>query len=278
LFTREDKRIVKDGAFSIGEQFGKAMTSCDSAMESLGNKPDHHMAAYQRDNPKVVQLVLGNCQHELEVIPELPAYESAELAGIAKQAFEDGFGAAVNEAFRRTVVITAAVAIVEIAFIEAAPLIEIALLRGIRRSLDVLREMPIFVPLTVNGAGVSIKVARLAKGSSRVLARNLNKVGKTRLPGEFTHHIAAHGDQRARQAVEILERFGIHVDNEVNGVFLPGYASSPNPLGKVVHGNLHTDAYYKAVYDRLKGARTRAKVEQKLREIAYELEHGIIPK
>jgi transposase len=170
-----------------------------------------------------------------------------------------------------------------------APLIEIALVRSVRRSMALLREMPVLVPLAVDvaamdaaGDGVIIlmKVPRpIAKGSAVALRRNILKAKRPApLPGEFTHHIAAHGDRRAKLTVEILERFGIHVDDEVNGVFLPGYASSPNPLGKVVHGNLHTDAYYDAVFHRLEKATSRADVEQALRKIAYELEHGIIPK
>ena len=52
--------------------------------------------------------------------------------------------------------------------------------------------------------------------------------------------------------------------------FLPGYASSPNPKGKVVHGNLHTNAYHDAVFRRLTSAKTGADAERKLREIAWE--------
>jgi len=284
LFTREEKRIVKEGAHDVGKQFGTAMFHCDSALESLTNMTDHHLAVHQQANPKAVELVLSNCQHDLEAIPAIPAYESAELRGIAEKAFEEGVGAGISEAFHRILAIELAVTVIEVAVIEAAPLIHVAVTelagaRGIRRALDALREMPVFLPLTVDGAGVMVKIGRAAKGSARVLAQNMKKAKRAlRLPGEFTHHIVAIGDKRAKQALEILERFGIHVDDEVNGVFLPGFKTSPNPLGKVVHGNLHTTAYFRAVEKRLLDAKTRAQAEEILRKIAHQLEHGVIPR
>ncbi len=60
-------------------------------------------------------------------------------------------------------------------------------------------------------------------------------------------------------------------------MFLPGYKTSPNPLGKIVHGNLHTDAYYRAVERELLKAATKVDVEQILRGIALNLEKGLLP-
>ncbi|MBK9262018.1 MAG: AHH domain-containing protein [Polyangiaceae bacterium] len=114
-------------------------------------------------------------------------------------------------------------------------------------------------------------------GSSRVLGDNMKRVGLERLAGEFAHHIVAHGDDRAKDAVKLLKKFHIDVDDAVNGVYLPGYKTSPNPHGKAVHGNLHTNAYYEAVDTVLKGANTQAEVIQRLRFIAHNLEHGILP-
>lgn len=103
------------------------------------------------------------------------------------------------------------------------------------------------------------------------------KLGKVRLPGEFAHHIVAHGDQRAKNALDILKKFGMGVDEAVNGVFLPGFKRSPNLQGKAVHSTVHTNAYYIAVESRLAGAQTQAEVIKILQTIARDLEKGIMP-
>lgn len=72
-----------------------------------------------------------------------------------------------------------------------------------------------------------------------------------------------------------VRRDGINVDEAVNGVYLPGYQTSPIPMGKIVHGNVHTDAYYKAVEATLTGASSKAEVIRRLRFIAWKLEHGM---
>jgi hypothetical protein len=150
--------------------------------------------------------------------------------------------------------------------------------------------VPIFIPGFADGFGAVVvftpramkamaKTAANAvtRGSSRVLARALKKVGKFRLVGEFCHHIVAHGDERAKAALAILDKFGIGVDEAVNGVFLPGFKSSPNPLGKAVHGNVHTSAYYNAVNKMLDKATSPEHARQILKDIAKMLEKGIVP-
>lgn len=280
LAQDQELKIAKEGAEALGKQLGVAMASCDIATESLNNRVDHHGAAWQRPDAKVFDLVLANCMTDLLAVPAMPSYDDPVLLGATQKAFEDGVQAGIDQVYRRIMAIEAVLVVVEIAAIEAAPLIELALMRSVRRSLALVREMPILLPLSIDGAGVVIKLARpVAKGSSKALRANMLRAGRPRaLLGEFTHHIAAHGDPRAAKSIEILEGFGIKADHEANGVNLPGYASSPNPKGKVVHGNLHTDAYHKAVEKRLKQARTPADAELKLREMAWELEHGITPK
>ena len=58
-------------------------------------------------------------------------------------------------------------------------------------------------------------------GSARLLGRNMKLAGMIRLPGEFAHHIVAHGADKAERALAILQRFGIGVDDAVNGVLDP---------------------------------------------------------
>lgn len=278
FITEMDKKFVKDGAQDVGKTLAKAVVSCDAAMQSLTEKTDPHLAAIQNAHPRAIETVLENCQNDLAAVPMIPAYESPELVGIAKAAFEEGFQAGVDEAFRRILLIEVGLSVLEVVFFETIPIIEVAMVRSIRRSVDAVREMPLFLPVALNGMGVSVKVGRIIKGSSRALGRNLRDVGTfKRAAGEFAHHIVAHGDNRAKKALAILDKYGIDVNDWVNGVFLPGYKSSPNPDGKIVHSVLHTDAYYKAVDKALESATSRDDVVKQLRLIAFKLQHGIMP-
>lgn len=278
FITEMDKKFVKVGALDSGKKLATAVLSCDGAMQSLTNMTDHHLAVHQKANPKAIERVLENCQNDLAAVPMIPAYESPELVGIAQAAFEEGFQAAVDEAFRRILLIEVGLSVIEVVFFEAIPIIEVTMVRSIRRSVDAVREMPLFLPVAMSGLGVSVKVGRIIKGSSRVLGRNLKIDGKfVRLAGEFAHHIVAHGDHRAKEALKILDKYGIDVNDWVNGVFLPGYKSSPNPRGKIVHSVVHTDAYYMAVNDALRRVTTRADAIRELRIIAFKLEHGMMP-
>ncbi len=284
LVHDQDWKDARNGAKPIGHTVGFVLTICDQLMEALAKQPDHMLAGQNTIQPEELEAKFLTCAKELDSLPAIPAYEDPWLAGAAAQGFKEGYGEGANEVWRRLILIELTVAAVEVAVTAGFGIIEVAVTRGIRASLNVVRRMPIFIPGAMNGGGAFLKrlpraaATAVAKGSSRRLGNNMKLAGKTRLPGEFGHHIAAHGDPRAEESVRILESFGIHVDNEVNGVFLPGYRSSPNPLNKVVHGNMHTDAYYTAVEKRLKKAATRADAEVKLREIAYELEHGLSPK
>ena len=284
LVQDQDWKDARDGAKAIGKTVGRVLTVCDHIIEELAKQPDHMLAGQNTRQPEELEARFLICTRELDSLPAIPAYEDPWLAGAAALGFEEGYGEGANEVWRRLILIELGVAAVEVAVTAGIGLAKVVVTRGIRASLSVVRRMPIFIPGAMNGGGAFLKslpraaAKAVAKGSSRRLGNNLIKAGKTRLPGEFSHHIAAHGDPRAEKSVEILEGFGIHVDNEVNGIFLPGYESSPNPLKKVVHGNMHTDAYHNAVYRRLKAAKTRADAEEVLRKIALGLEKGIAPK
>jgi hypothetical protein len=245
--------------------------------------PDNILAGWNDVQPETLEAFFTHCTSELDSLPAIPQYDDPWLAGAAAQGFAKGYGDGVDEVLNRLLLIDLAVAMLEVAVTGGAELVEVAVTRGLRLSLSAARRMPIFIPGAIGGAGAFLKNAPRAavrvvvEGSSRVLGRNLKLAKLIRLPGEFAHHIVAHGDHRAKQALAILKKFGIKVDDAVNGVYLPGYKTSPNPLGKVVHGNLHTDGYYIAVEKALTGAKTQAEVIQRLRIIAWKLEHGIMP-
>jgi hypothetical protein len=238
-------------------------------------------------------------------MPSIPEYEDPWLVEAAAEGFKEGYGDGVEEIQNRLLLLEVGLAAIEVAITAGAGLIEVAVTRGMRMSLAVLRRMPIFIPGAVGRIGVVLQkgaprvVAKVVEGSSRRLGKNLmaylrlfRKAFGVRLPGEFAHHIVAHGDPRAgealsttpplrvwrfgrlyftahaapelaaqggsnsgappqrrkikhsrssrdlvwRRSVGVLKQFGMHVDDWENGVFLPGYKTSPNPEARSCMG------------------------------------------
>jgi A nuclease family of the HNH/ENDO VII superfamily with conserved AHH len=275
---------VKEGVHAIAKQIGVATAKCENLVEQLTHYADGTLRRWYLEDPTALGEVLDICAAELDKISTIPTFEDDWLAMAAKEAFEKGYGAGVDEVANRMLVIELAVDAIEMILVPELFLLEMAATRAIRASMASLRRMPIFVPGAMNGIGVFMTVApkvvakTVAEGSAKVLARAMKLVGKIRLPGEFCHHIVAHGAERAKPALAILKKFGINVDEAVNGVFLPGFEKSLNPLKKAVHGNLHKNSYYDAVNEMLKDANSPAEVRRILRDIALDLEKGIVPK
>ncbi|MBK9258447.1 MAG: AHH domain-containing protein [Polyangiaceae bacterium] len=274
-------KIAKD----FGHRVGVVLTECERITENLARMPDNLIAGYNFEDPEKLEAEFLICAKALDDIETPPVYDDPWLAGAAWRGFNTGYGEGADEVWRRVMLIEFATAIVESAIMAGLPLLEVAVTRGIRLSLIALRRMPVFIPGAVGGlgAGVFLKgapraVAKVvATGSARALGRNMKRAGMKRLAGEFAHHIVAHGADKAKDALKILQKFGIGVDDAVNGVYLPGHSKSPNPLGKAVHSKVHTDAYYDAVNNLLKNVKTKGDVIQSLRFIAGQLERGIMP-
>ena len=122
-----------------------------------------------------------------------------------------------------------------------------------------------------------LEEVRAGRGSSRALARYLEISGVKRPPGYAAHHIAAGNDPRGEVARNVLQRFGIGINDAVNGVFLPANKATQVIAGKTIHSTLHTQEYYDAVNEALSGATTRQQVIDTLRTIAKALEAGEYP-
>lgn len=111
------------------------------------------------------------------------------------------------------------------------------------------------------------------RASSSKLANNMEKVGRNR-PRDYktaAHHIVAGNSKKAQEAREILKEFGIGINHEANGVFLP---AQKDVIGSAYHPSLHTDAYYEKVNDWLSAATSKEEVIEILREIAKQLTNG----
>jgi len=104
-------------------------------------------------------------------------------------------------------------------------------------------------------------------GASRALGRALEKAGYVRGKGEIAHHLVAWDAPRAAPSREILERFGIDINEAANGVF----------LSRAIHNHLHTNAYYDAVYDELLKAASRDEALAILDGIRRRLLGGTFP-
>jgi hypothetical protein len=104
------------------------------------------------------------------------------------------------------------------------------------------------------------------RGSNRAFRRALATAGLLR-EREEAHHIVPKSDERTDPARKVLEKFGIGIDDPVNGIGLP-----PD-----MHWPLNANAYHERINRALAGARTRAEAERILRSIAGKLRGGQIP-
>jgi RHS repeat-associated protein len=113
--------------------------------------------------------------------------------------------------------------------------------------------------------------------SSRALAAALEEAGFVRGAGEAAHHIVAGVAPEAEAARAMLQRFGIGINDFVNGVFLPGTRAAENVAEAAVHSTIHTSAYYQAVNEALAGAATQQQVIDILVGIGQALQSGGFP-
>ena len=109
------------------------------------------------------------------------------------------------------------------------------------------------------------------EGSYIRLRKNLKKAGVS----EPSYDNAAHHIVPAGKTRDILTKFGIHVDDAINGTFLPTKLNSGTPAIK--HQGIHTEAYCDNVLKLLEGANTRQQVESRLKYIAEKLQDGSFP-
>ena len=133
------------------------------------------------------------------------------------------------------------------------------------------------------GAQESVSIWKLGlqnlgkPASGTTLGENLIAFGKARPANSHAHHITAGGASNldAQRARQILQNEGIDINEAANGVFLP--SSSKYAIDNAVpHANVHTNVYYREVYDRLKVAQP-GKVRDELQKIADELLNGTFP-
>jgi hypothetical protein len=109
------------------------------------------------------------------------------------------------------------------------------------------------------------------KRNAQILRRNLERAGVEAPPGYEAHHIvpSTRNYESAVEAREILERFGIDINDAANGIFLP----------KSVHNGLANDyRYMDAVLEDLKRATSKEDAIKILQKIGQRLLDGTYPR
>lgn len=116
-------------------------------------------------------------------------------------------------------------------------------------------------------------VKKASKASSAVLSENLVKAGITRPTTYKTaaHHIVAGTSKFAEESRNILAKFGIDINDAVNGVFLP---TEKGVSKAVYHPGLNTEKYNKNVTEMLKKAQTKEEAIKILKRIRNMLLNG----
>lgn len=99
------------------------------------------------------------------------------------------------------------------------------------------------------------------------------------------HHIVSWYDEGAKAARQILRRFGIDIDSEENGVYLPRFKKHiPHPKmpEAYAHSEVHTEKYYLNITILLEAeanipGATKEDIAAVLSEISEELKRGAFP-
>ena len=131
-----------------------------------------------------------------------------------------------------------------------------------------------FKNLGKGGTGTVVEegLEALSTPSSKVLRQNLIDAG-VEVPDypNAAHHIVAGNSAKAEEARAILQKFGIDINDAVNGVFLP---TVKDTVDSAYHPSLHTDQYYRKVTEMLSQAQSKDDVIDILSDIAEQLKNG----
>lgn len=113
------------------------------------------------------------------------------------------------------------------------------------------------------------------KANSVILRKNMINSGIT-VPdySNAAHHIVAGAASKAQEARDVLQSFGIGINDSVNGVFLP---TVRDVCQAVYHPEIHTNIYYATVNALLSDCTSEEEVRTVLEYIANALLEGEFP-
>ena len=85
------------------------------------------------------------------------------------------------------------------------------------------------------------------------LSNNMEKAGVNRPANSAAHHMVGDTAKEAAPARAILKKYGIDVDSELNGVFLPN-RNNTDDLAGILHNGKHPNSYFQKVNQLLQSA------------------------
>lgn len=122
-------------------------------------------------------------------------------------------------------------------------------------------------------------IHNIEKPNSRTLRKNISNDENhpNFIPPDFknaAHHIVAGAAALAARGREVLNRFGIGINDAINGVLLP---IEQNVSDAIYHCSMHTNEYYETVNRLLESCGSLEEVIETLRYIAECLLDGKLP-
>jgi hypothetical protein len=252
---------------AAGRMFHEAVTKIDDAIVGLRNKLDGDAAKLLDEAPGVdhVQQIANDAVEEVNKIADDVIDESADilasapnraqLEGILKKPVdkntlkEAGYSIDINGRIKRLS------GNVEKGYpkIYVNPETRVIELAPIKRAGDIASS----AKLRKNMIAHKIEVPKYLDGEE--------------IPNA-AHHIVSGGDMRADKARDILDRFGIKINEAENGVFLPT-VQGPGVVG-TYHPSLNTKAYNEKVHELLRKATSKENAIEILKDIGEQLANG----
>jgi hypothetical protein len=268
-----------------------ALTIAKAQTDEVNSKGGSWLKHAFTSDPGTIEQIELRLANTLNSIGDPPVFNDRGLELIAMRGFYEGFDSGEFEVEANLLAIDTAVMLIEFAAMEIAlgPLggakfLASAVSKGTKAlsaAVARLGEIPIFLPIAAGGGGAFIRIGKLigsasARAHRYALRAALEaKLGRAMATGESTHHIVALEHELAALSRKKLAKFGIHIDDAINGVFLPAFLKSPNHKGSIVHATLaNKKLYYEKVEKALDKATTKAEIIEQLRKIRKALLDG----
>jgi hypothetical protein len=285
------RNIAYQEAYQHAHKTAMALTQAEAEMQAVINRSDSWLKRKFTSDPGTLEQIQQRVADALNAIEAPPEYDDSILDSIALAGFNAGFDNGKFEVEAKLFAIDAGILILEVVALEVAlgplggaKLLASAVSKGgkaLAQAVKRLENIPIFIPAATGGLGGVVRVGKVVSSISARMHRyylekamKLPPFNRFRQSGESLHHMVAHGDDRAKRARDILDKFKIHIDEGWNGVYLPATKNSPNPNGSVVHSMVHSDKYYAKVENFLNQATSRKDAIRRLQRIRETLENG----
>lgn len=276
-------------SYDYAHKTAMTLTQAEADMQAVINKDHSWLKRAFTSDPGTLEQIQQRVTDALDFIEAPPEYGDTILDGIALAGMNAGFENGKFEVEAKLFAIEAGIVIIEVVAMEVAlgpmggaKFLASAVSKGTKAlgaAASRLENIPIFLPLANGGAGAVITIGKVInaarRGSSTKLANALIAANIKRPAGTDAHHIVALGHKLAIRSREILAKFGVKLDEAVNGVFLPSNLKSPNPNGAIVHATLgNKRLYYEKVEAFLEQAKSKNDLIKRLAKIRETLENG----